>query len=55
MLFYVLGVILLIACIKITIQTYFGEKQGPPGPKGYPFFGVIFEVDISKLHEKLYE
>lgn len=55
MLLYVLGVILLIVCIKITIKSYFVEKHGPPGPKGYPFFGVIFEVDISKLHEKLYE
>lgn len=37
MLLYVLGVILLIVCIKITIKSYFVEKHGPPGPKGYPF------------------
>lgn len=55
MLEYLLCVAVLSACILIAFQSYTGAKNGPPGPKGYPFFGVIFEVDVLRLHEKLYE
>ncbi|XP_034304486.2 steroid 17-alpha-hydroxylase/17,20 lyase isoform X1 [Magallana gigas] len=55
MLEYLLCVAVISACILIAFQSYTGAKNGPPGPKGYPFFGVIFEVDVFRLHEKLYE
>lgn len=55
MLEYVLCVAVLIACIFITLQSYTGAKDRPPGPKGYPFLGVVFEVDPPTLYKKLYE
>lgn len=55
MLEYILCVAVLTACVLIAFQSYTGAKDALPGPKGYPFFGVIFEVDVTRLHEKLYE
>lgn len=55
MLEYILCVVVLTACILIAFQSYTSAKNNPPGPKGYPFFGVIYEVDVFRLHEKLYE
>lgn len=36
---------------------YFSKKyrSGLSGPSGLPFFGVIFRIDFSRLHLKLYE
>lgn len=45
----------LTACIFIALQSYTGAKDRPPGPKGYPFLGVVFEVDPPTLYKKLYE
>lgn len=33
----------------------FLRKNKPPGPKGWPYFGVTFEVKIAKLHLTLYD
>lgn len=55
MLEYILSVAVLTACILIALQSYTVAKDSPPGPKGLPFFGIIFEVNITKLHDKLYE
>lgn len=55
MLEYILSVAVLTACILIALQSYTVSKDSPPGPKGLPFFGIIFEVNITKLHDKLYE
>lgn len=55
MLKYVLYVVTLTVCIFIAFQSYTRSKDGPPGPKGYPLFGVIFEVDSKTLYKKLDE
>lgn len=55
MLKYVLYVVTLTVCIFIAFQFYTRFKDGPPGPKGYPLFGVIFEVDSKTLYKKLDE
>lgn len=33
----------------------FSRKDKPPGPKGWPYFGVTFEAKITKLHLTLYD
>lgn len=33
----------------------FSRKNKPPGPNGWPYFGVMFKVQIAKLHLTLYD
>ena len=54
MLEYILSALILTLCVIFTI--YFTKaKNEPPGPKGYPFLGVVFEVDIYNTYQKLHE
>lgn len=54
MLEYILSAVILTLCVIFTI--YFTKaKNEPPGPKGYPFLGVVFEVDIYNTYQKLHE
>eukprot|EP00105_Crassostrea_gigas_P042529 XP_019926677.1 PREDICTED: cytochrome P450 1A2-like isoform X2 [Crassostrea gigas] len=55
MLEYVLCMAILTACICFAFQSFTRPTVEPPGPKGYPFFGVIFETDSKTLYKKLYE
>ncbi|XP_061187828.1 steroid 17-alpha-hydroxylase/17,20 lyase-like [Saccostrea echinata] len=57
MLEYILTVFIVIMCgyTVVKIFVFKTESPQPPGPKGWPIVGVVFEVDISKLHIKLYE
>lgn len=55
MLEYVLTPLVIVFCVAIAIQHFRQTRNEPPGPKGYPFLGVVFEVDVYNLHHKLHE
>ncbi|XP_065941714.1 cytochrome P450 2D10 isoform X2 [Magallana gigas] len=51
-----LEIITVIAILLFTIYHYCKKTtSGLPGPVGPPFFGVIFRIDFSRLHLRLYE
>ncbi|XP_061187092.1 cytochrome P450 1A2-like [Saccostrea echinata] len=56
MLEYLLFVLILILCGVIVIRSSIKNTDGqPPGPNGWPLVGIVFDVEIPKLHLKLYE
>lgn len=56
MLEYILFTVFFLLCgIYISHKMQFSRKDKPPGPKGWPYFGVTFEVKIAKLHLTLYD
>lgn len=56
MLEYILFSVLCLLCgIYISNKMQFSRKNKPPGPNGWPYFGVMFKVQIAKLHLTLYD
>lgn len=51
-----LELIFVIAIFLLSLYCFSTKtRSGLPGPSGLPFFGVIFRIDFSRLHLKLYE
>ncbi|XP_062589393.1 cytochrome P450 1A2-like [Saccostrea cucullata] len=57
MLEYTLAVLIVILCGFTFVKNFLikSNSLGPPGPKEWPIIGSVLDVDISKLHLKLYE
>lgn len=56
MLEYILFSVFCLLCgIYISHKMQFFGKNKAPGPKGWPYFGVVFEVKIATLHLTLYD
>lgn len=53
---YILVTIFCLLCgIYFLLKRQSSRKNEPPGPKGWPYLGAIFKVEIEKLHFKLYD
>jgi cytochrome P450 len=52
-----IGFILFSLCVAIAVYLVIARKKDdprlPPGPKGYPLFGNILDIDTEKMHLKL--
>lgn len=56
MLEYILFSVFCLLCgIYISHKMQFFGKNKAPGPKGWPYIGVVFEVKIATLHLTLYD